>query len=200
EREAVHGKLVSPFRVGALVVPQLRLRSCCKNIKQMWLIEPSRYYSVIPDMLGVHEDDASANDLQALRASVVDLEKKVLKAATTESSSSTPITRQDIGKWGSLVVQYTEALTTSLVVEGSSMPSYDVKMTKQRWEECRRLVEVLHAGLTQSRPCSRQCSQRTDNDDDGMGRGLAFVRSRYRMMSGRLIAPRNRQLLLPDQA
>ncbi|KAF4711925.1 hypothetical protein FOZ62_016307, partial [Perkinsus olseni] len=168
-----------------------------------WSLKQSRYYSVISDMLRVHEDDASANDLQALRAGVVDLEKKVLKAATTASSSSTPITRQDINKWGSLVVQYTEALTTSLVVEGSSMPSYDVKMIKQRWEGYRRLVEVLHAGLTQSRPCSRQWSQRTDNDnddDDGMGRGLAFVRGRYRMMSGRLIAPRNRQLLLPDQA
>ncbi|KAF4695477.1 Serine/arginine-rich splicing factor 1 [Perkinsus olseni] len=128
EREAVHGRLLCPFRVGALVVPQLRLRSCCKNIKQMWSIKPSRYYSVIPDMLGVHEDDASANDLQALRAGVVDLEKK-----------------------GSLVVQYTEALTTSLVVEGSSMPSYDVKMIKQRLNTVTTLLEAMQSADRQRR-------------------------------------------------
>ncbi|KAF4754170.1 Serine/arginine-rich splicing factor 1, partial [Perkinsus olseni] len=151
EREAVHGKLVSPSRVGALFVSQLRLRSCCKNIKQMWLIERSRYYSVITDMLGVHEDDASANDLLALRAGVVDLEREVLKAATMASSSSTPITRQDIDKWGSLVVQYTEALTTSLVVEGSSMPSYDVKMAKQRLNTVTTLLEAMQSADRQRR-------------------------------------------------
>ncbi|KAF4686548.1 hypothetical protein FOZ63_022478, partial [Perkinsus olseni] len=101
--------------------------------------------------LGVHEDDASANDLQALRAGVVDLEKKVLKAATVASSSSTPITRQDIDKWGSLVVQYTEALTTSLVVEGSSMPSYDVKMIKQRLNTVTTLLEAMQSADRQRR-------------------------------------------------
>ncbi|KAF4690328.1 hypothetical protein FOZ63_012500, partial [Perkinsus olseni] len=117
-----------------------------------WSIKRSRYYSVIPDMLGVHEDDASANDLQALRAGVVDLEREVLKAATTaSSSSSTPITRQDIDKWGSLVVQYTEALTTSLVVEGSSMPSYDVKMTKQRLNTVTTLLEAMQSADRQRR-------------------------------------------------
>ncbi|KAF4661628.1 Serine/arginine-rich splicing factor 1 [Perkinsus chesapeaki] len=76
-------------------------------------------------------------ETEALREAVLALETEVLQSVT----SSTTVDHQVLDKWGTAAGEYSDAL----VAAGGHMPSYDVKVIKQRLNTITALLDTMQS-------------------------------------------------------